>query len=161
MKNFPHRFCIASISILLVTGIAVAESGLVTELGLDVWNFSNYQQSLSFSVERGRELDRQTRLLHSRVQIKEQVIEDLIHHRIDFTDAVAAFHQVHSEEPDTMAWLGNRYPQLSNERELFAQYVIDYANSWLRLAPLSEREEKMRRLRQEARRFLHGEGPMS
>jgi hypothetical protein len=120
---------------------------VLSDLGLDVWEWPRWQNSLDVQSEREGELGRRWQISARREQMKNEICRELIEGRLTLRQAARRF--VEMPDPPERLWdeLRLNYPE-GDDGERMCRHVIEWASDLPPREP-SRVEELRRRLREE------------
>jgi hypothetical protein len=84
-----------------------------------------YEDELDEAETLSRELDTQGELVEDRLQVKDQLVDDLIHQRRTYSQVIDQFLAMNLPHAGIMTVLHEHYPNC-NDREMTARNIIDY-----------------------------------
>ena len=140
---------IASVVIVLV-GTTVARPAWAMSAGLDVWNMPALREQVAASVERDRELEAEDCQVFRHIEVKEQLVRELIAGRIALADATMQFSLLDQDYPEYMIVIRQVHPG-ATDFEKMARNVLVYAVSRLENEPALRRIVVLARLDAELR----------
>jgi hypothetical protein len=131
----------------LLAGAWALRPAVLTDLGLDVWEWPRWQHTLDSQSEREGELGRRWQISARREQLKNEICRELIEGRLTLRQAARRFAEL--PDPPERLWedLRQNYPEGGDE-ERMCRHVIDWASDLPPRVP-SRAEELRRRLREE------------
>lgn len=157
MKKSRGAF-IAVVVALSLGSVTLARSHWATDMGLDVWNLPQLKESAQEAETRMAELDEACGVVQQRLDVKDQLISDLIAERITLAQAVEAFREVNAENPRILELLKDRYNE-ADEQRVLVRNILEYARSKV-MRGSSYSRETLTRLYREATELLGGRTPV-
>jgi hypothetical protein len=98
------------------------------DLGLDVWNSIGEHEQLQAHNRDARKLDLVGERVKKRLEIKELLINQLIHEQIELSEATEQFQALNEAEPEIASYVRMHF-QGANDREKTARQVICFATT--------------------------------
>jgi hypothetical protein len=120
---------------------------------LDMWSISEMDRELKAENERSHEYEGVTEDSDRRIEIKQELVRQLISGRTTLAEVTAQFHYLNRARPDCMLGLRISFPGKTDE-EMMAENVMAYATMQLADEPLSSRLSAEVRLDAEFHRFI-------
>jgi hypothetical protein len=146
LRIFPT---IVVVSVAVIVASMVCYPGGVQCAFRDMQNYSDFIDFLEKNHETQQQLHEKNLLLNVRIQIKDALIEDLIHGRTTLMAVASQFHALNAEMPCHMIILQMQHPNVSG-LELAALNVIDFVE--IKNLPAAQHRKVMARLRREFQR---------
>jgi hypothetical protein len=100
------------------------------DLGLDVWNSFSEHARLEAHKRDARELDIVSERVKKRLEMKELLINELIHEQIDLSEATEQFQALNEAEPELATYVRMHFKG-ADDREKTARQVICFASTML------------------------------
>jgi len=129
--TFSQRAVVTSLAVVLMYGgFGFTCPQLTSHLGMDVWNYSDYQRALSRSEQRMAELDDLALRVRQRLSLKILITHDLISKRINLAEATEQFLELNKVKPEAVMPACGQRPAASCEENAAIQ-VISFARAEL------------------------------
>jgi hypothetical protein len=138
----------AALVALFFAGAWALRPVVLTDLGLDVWDWPRWQHTFDAQSEREGELARRWQISARREQMKNEICRELIAGRLTLRQAARRFAEM--PDPPERLWdeLRQNYPG-GDDEERMCRHVIDWASDLRPREP--SRAEALRRLQEELR----------
>lgn len=137
------RLSISGATAAAVLAVLLAYPGGIMAAYRDIASYSEMQERIEEDAVINSRLEAQTAAVASRIQIKEALIEELIHNRTSLAEVASRFHAMNLDNPTSNIVLESRYPGFSDE-ERAALNVIDFVR--LREMPRTQKREVVQRI---------------
>lgn len=142
--RIPLRTWTTALAISLSYGsFVIACPEWTRDLGLDVWNSISEQAKLEAHQRDARELDIANVRVRKRLEIKELLINELIHEEIDLSEATEQFQALNEVEPELATYVRMHF-QGADDREKTARQVICFASAMVANNPSLQEAAKRR-----------------
>ena len=136
--------------VIVLVGTAIARPAWAMSAGLDVWNMPALREEVAASVELGRELEAEDSQIFRHIEVKEQLIRELIAGRIALADATTQFVLLDHDYPEYMIVIRQTLPG-ATDFEKMARNVLVFAEARLENEPALRRVVILARLDAELR----------
>jgi hypothetical protein len=142
----------AVLTVLFFAGIWFLRPALLGELGLDLWEWPNWQRELDAECERDGDLSRLWQTALRRERMKDQICLELIDGRLALRDAARHFAEL--PDPPDRLWEDIRLSFAgAGDEERMCRHVIEWACDLLGRVP-ARQDALRRRLQEELRNSL-------
>jgi hypothetical protein len=109
----------------LLAVVSMVRADWMTDLGLDWWRVSEYQQQLRNCAQRYATLEAEDRLILDRIAVKDELMADLLSKRLTLLETAAWFRHVDHANPGPV-WGPFGFPG-SSEDERYCRQVMYWA----------------------------------
>lgn len=113
-----------------LAGVGYARPDLATNLGLDFWSVSELQESLDCELRLHRELEAKDVEVLRRIDIKEEIVRDLVANRLTLTEAAAHFKLLNAHQNAYLTVIRTVYVGASDD-ERICRNVIGFVEVYL------------------------------
>jgi hypothetical protein len=139
--------------LLVLVGAVAANPTWAAALGIDVWNLPALRERLETDAERSRSFDHQSAEIRRRIDLKDQLVADLIAGRNTLADVTQEFLALNRDQPGYATTLQASFPGQTDE-ERTARNVLFYVSQRVGHLPPDRRAEVTARLDGELARLV-------
>lgn len=144
------------LGLALVGSVAVARSQWISSMGLDFWQLPTIKARMEEMKGEAQRLDEVCERAKHRLQMKDELILDLINGRISFAQTVEAFRLINDPDSGLMIKMRKMYGS-SDEHEMIVQNVMIFVKNRVNTVPEVQSSDVMHRIESEMREYL-GQG---
>ncbi|MGL4422287.1 MAG: hypothetical protein ACRCZF_16575 [Gemmataceae bacterium] len=123
-KTACQRWLILGI-VLTIVGVVADQTGLAAATGTDVWNYPRFEKDLVRLAEERKKIDAEEQSVLLRMNVKDELVHDLLDDRRTLDDVAQQFHELQSYSPYTLALMVELYGT-DDLREIHARNVLDF-----------------------------------
>ena len=125
MKRLLLWSVLAALALAGLAGISQAIPEWAEDSGLDFWNLPRINRQLELQARRSEDLDARFESALSRIEMRQQVLDELLAGQITLREAAAKFRELTLAVPKHAELIALHYPNMT-EDEMYCRYVLDY-----------------------------------
>ena len=125
MKRLLLWSVLAALALGGLAGISQAVPEWTEDSGIDFWNLPRLNRQLESQARRSEELDARFESTLSRIEMRQQVVNQLVAGHLSLREAAAKFREINQSVRQNAELVEAMYPNMG-EDERYCRYVLDY-----------------------------------